>query len=94
MNCNSTLYISHILREVFNLIEINSSPVKTYRWQSVDFFSIMSEFLCENDGPKPPWGYTTLIINFMYIICHRRSVYWDNNFAKDWDNIEPTKSGM
>lgn len=58
------------------------------------FFSIMSEFLCENDGPKPPWGYTTLIINCMYIIFHRRSVYWDNNFAKDWDNIEPTKSGM
>lgn len=24
----------------------------------------------------------------------RRSVYWDNNFAKDWDNIEPTKSAL
>ena len=23
----------------------------------------------------------------------RRSVYWDNNLAKDWDNIEPTKTG-
>ncbi|XP_068705911.1 sperm microtubule associated protein 2-like [Montipora capricornis] len=22
----------------------------------------------------------------------RRSVYWDNNLGKDWDNIEPTKS--
>lgn len=22
----------------------------------------------------------------------RRSVYWDNNFAKDWDNIQSTKS--
>ena len=54
----------------------------------------MSEFLCEIDGPKPRLGYTTLVINLMYMICHRRSVYWDNNFAKDWDNIEPTKSGM
>lgn len=72
MNCSSTLNVSHILREDFNLFEINSSPVKTYRWQSVDFFgapSIMSEFMWENDGSKPRWGYTTLTINLMYIIC-------------------------
>lgn len=31
--------------------------------------------------------------NLLFLCIFRRSVYWDNNLAKDWDNIEPTKSG-
>ena len=31
--------------------------------------------------------------NFLFLFNVRRSVYWDNNLAKNWDNIEPTKSG-
>lgn len=31
--------------------------------------------------------------NLLSLYIFRRSVYWDNNFAKNWDNIEPTKSG-
>lgn len=34
------------------------------------------------------------ILNLILSLCCRRSVYWDNNLAKDWDNIEPTKSGI
>ena len=31
--------------------------------------------------------------NLLFIFIFRRSVYWDNNLGKNWDNIEPTKSG-
>ena len=31
--------------------------------------------------------------DLLFLFIFRRSVYWDNNLAKNWDNIEPTKSG-
>ena len=34
-----------------------------------------------------------MTVTYYVVLYFRRSVYWDNDLAKDWDNIEPTKSG-
>ena len=37
--------------------------------------------------------YMTVAYRNYFVLYFRRSIYWDNDLAKDWDNIEPTKSG-
>ena len=37
--------------------------------------------------------YMTVAGSYYFVLYFRRSVYWDNDLAKDWDNIEPTKNG-
>lgn len=37
--------------------------------------------------------YMTVACLKYFVLYFRRSVYWDNDLAKDWDNIEPTKNG-
>lgn len=34
-----------------------------------------------------------MTVAYYFVLYFRRSVYWDNDLAKDWDNIEPTKNG-